>query len=251
MLFPQNNFSKIKHDVDGIEKHTASFVARGFSEKEGIDCEETFALVAHYTSVTAIIAIRAAKGWKIQQMDVKTTFPNETIEEVVYLEQPEGFVIHNVDSHVCKLKKVLYGLKQAPRAWYERIDPYLLGLGFSKNDADPNLYFKVINGDMLILILYVDDLLIAREDHLITQCKDLASEFDMKDLGILHYFLGLEVWQKSNGITLNQGKYTIDILKRFGMLDRRPISITTENNLHKLEGVAAKYTDNWIIDVLG
>lgn len=231
---------KIKHDADGsIEKHKARFVARGFSQKEGIDYEETFAHVARYTYVRAIIAIAAAKGWKIHQMDVKTAFLNRTIDDEVYLEQPEGFVIHNAASHVCKLKKALYGLKQAPRAWYERIDSYLLGLGFTKNDADPNLYFKVINGNMLILILYVDDLLITGEDHLIIQCKkDLASEFDMKDLGSLHYFLGLEVWQKPDGIFLNQGKYTIDILKRFGMWDCRPMSTPMETNLHKLKAAA-------------
>lgn len=140
-------------------------------------------------------------------MDVKTAFLNGIIEEEVYIEQLEGFVVHGKESHVCKLKKALYGLKQAPHAWYERIDSYLMGLGFSKNDADSNLYFKVINGEALILILYVDDLLITGEDHLIIKCKEeLASEFEMKDLGLLHYFLGLEVWQKSDGIILSQGK---------------------------------------------
>lgn len=127
-------------------------------------------------------------------MDVKTAFLNGVIEEEVYLEQPKDFVIHGKESHVCKLKKALYGLKQALRAWYEKIDHYLLGLGFTKNDVDSNLYFKVINGEILILILYVDDLLITGEDHLIIKCKqELAFEFDMKDLGLLHYFLGLQV----------------------------------------------------------
>lgn len=99
---------KIKHVADGsIEKHKARFVARGFSQKEGIDYKETFAPVARYTSVRAVLAIAAAKGWKIHQMDVKTTFLNGTIEEEVYLEQPEGFVIHKPDSHVCRLKKAL------------------------------------------------------------------------------------------------------------------------------------------------
>ena len=89
---------------------------------------------------------------------------------------------------------------------------------------------------MLILILYVDDLLITGEEHLINQCKkDLASEFEMKDLGILHYFLGLEVRQKSGNIFLHQKKYTVDILKRFGMWNCRPMSTPMETNLHKLK----------------
>lgn len=127
-------------------------------------------------------------------MDVKTAFLNGVIEEEVYIEQPEGFVIHGKESNLCKLKKALYGLKQAPCAWYERIDRYLTGLGFCKNSADPNLYFKVFNGEMLILVLYVDDLFVTREDHLIHRCKELTSKFEMKDLGLMHFLLGLEVW---------------------------------------------------------
>jgi len=91
-------------------------------------------------------------------VDVKTTFLNGVIEEEVYIEQPQGFVIYGRESHVCKLKKALYGLKQAPRAWYAKIDSYLMSLGFTKSDADPNLYYKVEDGFPVILVLYVDDL---------------------------------------------------------------------------------------------
>lgn len=106
---------KIKHVANGrIEKYKARFVARGFSQKEGIDYRETFAPAAQYTSIKTVIAIAATKGWKLHQMDVKTTFLNGVIEEEAYIEQPEGFMIHGKESHVCKLKKALYGLKQAP-----------------------------------------------------------------------------------------------------------------------------------------
>ena len=94
---------------------------------------------------------------------------------------------------MCKLKKALYRLKQAPRAWYARIYSYLRGLGFSKSIVDPNLYIKVVQNQPLILVLYVDDLFLTREEHLIDECKrELASEFEMKYLGLLHYFLGLD-----------------------------------------------------------
>ena len=130
-------------------------------------------------------------------MDVKTAFQDGVINEEVYIEQPEGFVIEDKNLYVCKLKKALYGLKQAPRAWYERVDSQLTKLGYSKNKADPNIYFKISNDDMLILVLYVDDLLITGDDHQIERCKqDLIAEFKMKDLGLLHYFLGLEVCQR-------------------------------------------------------
>jgi hypothetical protein len=168
---------KLKYDADGsIEKYKARFVARGFSQVEGVDYDETFALVARYTSIRAVISIAAEMGWKIHQMDVKTTFLNGLIQEEVYIEQPLGFEVHEREPHVCKLKKPLYGLKQAPRAWYSRIDAYLQQLGFEKSEADPNLYFILVGEDPLILLLYVDDLFIIGAERLITNCKDsLAS----------------------------------------------------------------------------
>jgi hypothetical protein len=103
---------KIKHASDGsVEKYKEIFVARGFSHVEGIDYEETFSPVARYTSIYTIIALVASMGWKLHQMDVKTTFLNGEIEEEVYIDQPMGFVIHNEKTHVCRLKKALYGLK--------------------------------------------------------------------------------------------------------------------------------------------
>ena len=129
-------------------------------------------------------------------MDVKTAFLNEVIEEEVYIEQPEGFETHEKKSHVCRLNKALYGLKQAPRAWNGQIDGYLQKMGFVKSDVHPNLYYLVVESEPLILVLYVDDLFLTGSSRLIEDCKkNLATEFDMKDLGRMHYFLGLEVWQ--------------------------------------------------------
>ena len=127
-------------------------------------------------------------------MDVKTTFLHGAIKEEVYVEQPLGFEVKVRETHVCRLKKALYGLKQAPRAWYERIDSYLMKLSFSRRNFEPNLYFKVDREKPLILVLYVDDLFLTGADPLIHQCKwELTAEFEMKDLGLMHYFLGLEV----------------------------------------------------------
>ena len=117
-------------------------------------------------------------------MDVKTSFLSGVIEEEVYIEQPEGFDIYENKSHVCRLKKALYGLKQAPKAWYGRIDGYLQKMGFVRSDADPNLYYLLVENKPLILILYVDDIFLTRSSILIEDCKkNLATEFDMKDLG--------------------------------------------------------------------
>ena len=111
----------VKHAADGsIEKYKARFVARGFSQKEEIDYEETFAPVTRYTSIRAIMALVAKLVWKLHQMDVKKDFLNGVVEEEVYVEQPLGFETHDRQSHVCRLKKALYGVKQAPRTRYGR-----------------------------------------------------------------------------------------------------------------------------------
>ena len=135
-------------------------------------------------------------------MDVKTALLNGMIEEKVYIEKPKGFEIFSGESHVCRLKRALYGLKQAPRAWYSQIDSYFTGLGFTKSEADANLHQIVVEGKILIIVIYVDDLILTGDELMILSCKDdLAKEFEMKDLGLLHYFLGLEIWQVCLGDT--------------------------------------------------
>jgi hypothetical protein len=187
---------KIKHVAYGsIEKHKSRFVARGFSQKEGIDYEETFSPVAIYTSIRMIIAFAAKMKWMLHQMDVKTTFLNGAIKEKVYIEKPQGFEVEDRNTDVCRLKKALYGLKQALRAWYDRIESFQMSSGFTKSKVDSNLYFKVINDEPVILLFYVDYLFLTREENLIIDYKKkLTAKFEMKDLGLMHYFLGLEVW---------------------------------------------------------
>lgn len=130
----------------------------------------------------------------------------------------------------------MYGLKQAPRAWYGRIDGYLQKMGFIKSDADPNLYYLRVGDKPLILVLYVDDLFLTELSKLIKECKEnLAIEFDMKDLGQMHYFLGLEVWQQEGEIFLGQGRYTTEILKRFQMGDCRPMATPMITNWKKID----------------
>jgi hypothetical protein len=175
-------------------------------------------------------------GWNLHQMDVKTTFLNGAIEEEVYIEQPQGFEVHSRDTHICRLKKSLYGLKQAPRAWYARMDNYLTRLGFSKIHADPNLYYKVVDNAPVILLLYVDDLFITGEESLIIQCnKDLAFKFDMKDLDLMHYYLGLEIWKKRGEVFLGQGKYAIKILQKFGMMDYKSMETPMNADIRKVK----------------
>jgi hypothetical protein len=237
---------KIKHTVDGsVEKYKARFVARGFSQVKGLDYEETFAPVARYTSIHTIIALVASMGWKLHQMDEKTTFLKGEMEEEVYIEQPDGFMIHNKKSHVCRLKKALYGLKQAPRAWYKKMDGLLMSLGFNKRVVDPNLYYHIVGDECLILVRYVDDLFLTGSERLIVEYKRaLTSEFKMKDLGMMHY-LGLEVWQSTDEIFLSQGKYTVEILKKFGMTNFKSMPTLMVMDLNKMNNAS---TDSGKID---
>ena len=157
--------------------------------------------------------------WKLHQTDV-TVLLNGKIEVEAYFEHPEGFV-----------KKALY----APRIWYARMDGLLHDLRFSKSTAKSNLYFEVVYNNVLILVLYADDLFLTGAEQLIKQCKrELTYEFEMKYLGLLHYFLGLEVWQNPGEIFLTQGKYAVDILHRFGMQDCKSMGIPMTINLTKL-----------------
>jgi len=196
----------IKHVVDGsIDKYRARFVARGFSQKEGIDYEKIFAPTLRYTTIRLLVSFAATMGWNIHQMDVKTAFLNGTIDEEVHIKQPEGFKVNNRDFHVCRLKKTLYGLKQAPRAWYARMDAYLLRIGFVKSYVDPNRYIKVVNDEPVIILLYMDDLFITGVERRIEECKKmLAAKFEMKDLGLMHYYVRLEVWQRPGEIYLGR-----------------------------------------------
>jgi hypothetical protein len=226
---------KVKQVVDGsVEKYKAKFVAQGFSQIKGIDYDETFAPVTRYSSIRSILALSTQMGWCIHQMDVKTVFLNGIIEEEVCIEQPEGFETFDRELHVCRLKRALYGLKQAPCAWYTWIDNYFTGLGFTKSEADENLYQIVVEGNLLIIVLFVDDLILTGDEELIHSCKDdLAKEFEMKDLGLLHYFLGLEIWQRDGELFVSQGKYEGQILGKFHMEGYKPMDTPLPGNWRK------------------
>eukprot|EP00253_Pinus_taeda_P017133 PITA_17133 len=175
-------------------------------------------------------------------MDVKTTFLNGVIEEEVYIEQPEGFEVFSSESHVCRLKRAMYGLKQE-RAWYTRIDSYFTRLGFSKSEVDPNLY-QIVVEKLLIIVLYVDDLILTGDELLILPCKDdLAKEFEMKDLGLLHYFVGLEIWQCNGGLFVSQGKYAWEILEKFNIHGSKPVDTPLPGGWRKEDATLGEEVD--------
>ena len=153
---------KTKFNADGnIDKYKAILVAKGYSQKEGIDYEDTFAPIAKLNTIRIMIALATQHNWKIHQLDVKYAFLNGDLKEEVYLDQPEGFIKKGHEHLVCKLNKALYGLKHAPKYWYIKINSFFSQKGFVKNKNDPNLYIKKDeNGNVGLVSLYVDDLII-------------------------------------------------------------------------------------------
>ena len=131
-----------------------------------------------------------------------------------------------------------------PRTWHDKIDSFLSSLGFTKSKADSNLYYKVEDGNPLMLLLYVDDLFVTGMDGFIADTKrNFAVEFEVKDLGMMHYFLGMEVWQNKDGIFLGQGKYAVEILKRFGMMDCKAMATPMASNLKLLSDASSESVD--------
>ncbi|KAH9672528.1 hypothetical protein KPL70_017763 [Citrus sinensis] len=202
---------KIKRNAKGeIERHKARLVAKGYSQKAGVDYDEN--------------------KWKIFQMDAKSAFLNGFLEEEVYIEQPLGYVVKRHENKVLRLKKALYGLKQAPRAWNNRIDKYFQEKGFTKCPYEHALYVKEKDGDILIVCLYVDDLIFTGSNpSLFEEFKRvMIKEFEMTDIGLMAYYLGIEVKQNEEGIFISQESYTKEILKKFKMNDYKPISTPVE-----------------------
>jgi hypothetical protein len=187
---------KTKYDSKGkVERFKARLVAKCFTQRKGIDYTETFSPVSKKDSFQIVMVLVAHFDLELHQMDVKTAFLNGGLQENVYMAQPEGFVMEDKEHMRCKLKKSIYGLKQASRQWYLKFDEVIKKFGFIENQVDNCIYIK-INGSMfIILVLYVDDILLACSDkNLLHETKGfLSSNFDMKDLNDASYVLGTEI----------------------------------------------------------
>ena len=171
-------------------------MVKGYTQKEGIDYEETFSPVAMLKSIRILLSIAAYYDYAIWQMDVKTVFLNGNLDEEIYMMQLEGFIANNQEHMVCKLKMSIYGLKQASRSWNIRFDQAIKSFGFEQNLDEPCVYKRHQDKVVMILVLYVDDILLIGNDVGVMSSEKvwLSSQFDMKNLDEANFILGIKLW---------------------------------------------------------
>jgi hypothetical protein len=232
---------KIKRKQDGsLDRYKTRLVAKGFKQRYGIDYDDTFSHVVKIATVHTILSIPVSKGWNLHQLDVQNAFLPGYLEEV-YMQQPPGYEDPTRPNYVCKLDK----------AWYSRLISKLITLGFQASKADKSLFFYSHGNIHIFVLVYVDDIIIASSSDHATQAllQDLQKKFALRDLGDLHYFLGIEVTKMKDGLLLTEEKYVSDLLKRVGMSNCKyvatPLSTSEKLSVHEGTPLGANDATNY------
>nr|GFB86702.1 putative reverse transcriptase, RNA-dependent DNA polymerase [Tanacetum cinerariifolium] len=175
-------------------------------------------------TIRVLLLVASNQGWPLHQFDVKNAFLNGELKEEVYMEAPPGFSEHFKHREACRLKKSLYGLKQSLRAWFGRFMLAMKRYGFKQSNSVHTMFLKIRKNHVTCLIIYVDDMVITRnyEEEIKRLKERLFTEFEMKDLGNLKYFIGIEVLRSPKGIFICQKKYILDLFAEIGMINCKP-----------------------------
>ncbi|GJS82171.1 retrovirus-related pol polyprotein from transposon TNT 1-94 [Tanacetum coccineum] len=200
-------------------------MARGYRQEKGIDFEESFAPIARLEAIRIFLVFDAHMNMFVYKMDVKTMFLNGNMKEEVYVSQPDRFVDPDNPNHVYKLKKALYRLKQAPRAWYDMLSSLLISQDFSKGLVDTTLFIHRDSKEILLVKIYVDDIIFVASTPELCDlfAKTMCSKFKMSMMGKISSFLGLQISQSPRGIFINQSKYALEYLKKYGFDSCDPV----------------------------
>jgi ATP-binding cassette subfamily B (MDR/TAP) protein 1 len=193
-------------------KYKAHIVTKGFRQEHGVDFDKVFSPIVNLPTLSFLLGVVALEDLALLQLEVKTTFLHDDLDEEIYMEQPQGFASPGCKHLVCQLWKSLYGLKQAPRQWYRKFDDFVRSLGFFRSDEDHCFYSKdAPNGSPIFLILYVDDMLLSGRNigDFAELRRHMLLKFAMNDLGPVHHILGMKITRncQSRQLCLSQSNY--------------------------------------------
>ena len=231
-------FVRKRNENNEIMRYKARLVAQGFSQRPGIDYEETYSPVMDAITFRYLISLAISEGMDMLMMDVVIAYLYGSLDANVYMKIPEGFTLPETmnskprSMYSIKLQRSLYGLKQYGRIWYNRLSQYLLKEGYVNNSICPCVFIKKTKNGLAIIVVYVDDLnLIGTPKELIKTANYLKKEFEMKDLGKTRYCLGLQIEYCLNGVLIHQSSYIEKVLKRFYMDKSHPLCETSNSGV--------------------
>jgi hypothetical protein len=212
-----------------IDKYKARLVAKGFKQQNGVDYTKTFSPVIKPSTIWILLTLAVHFNWPIKQLDVSNAFLLGTLQEEVYMEQPQGFRDTANPKFVCKLHKSIYGLKQAPRAWYQCVSSTFLDLGFQASLVDSSLFLFIQQHIKIFMLVYVDDIIVIDTNLEVIQSliSTFQQQFPLKDLGNLSFFLGIEAYRTFDSLHLCQTKYIADLLHRTRMIGSKAVGLPT------------------------
>lgn len=240
---------KLKKDAAGnVIRHKARLVAQGYSQQYGIDFDEVFAPVTNQTTFRALLAIASREGIALKHLDVKTAYLHGELEEEVYMRQPPGFEEPGREHLVCRLRKSIYGLKQSARCWNRKLHEALTRMKFQQSQSDPCLYTKIVDGNMVYVLIYVDDIVVGckNESESIKVYEYLKKTFDIAFLGDLTYFLGMQIDRKDGKYSLSLSGYIDHVANRFGMKDSKPAKTPMDSGYLKLTDYGKPLEDSTV-----
>jgi hypothetical protein len=234
---------QVKRNADGtIDHFKARLVAKEFNQRPGLDYKETFSLVVKPATIRSALTIVVTQDWQLRQLDVNNAFLHGLLNEDVYMVQPPGFKDDTHPHYICRMNKAIYVLKQAPRVWYSTLRSAILEFGFMNSRADSSFIYKITSVTCYFLV-YVDDLVIIGNDPIFVSSiiDQLSNRFSVKDMGQLHFFLGMKVIPTTTGLFLSQHKYIKDLLTKLNMQGAKEVitPLSTTTMLKLLDGTSS------------